>query len=326
MPPWHADAPHGTFVNERRGCRPRRKTAHRTLGGGRRAAGQPRGSAAAPDVCRRLEHRHARSGVRAARRLRGPRARARFSTRTSTSRPDSPRRSGCRRSKRGRAIARWCITSSCTAGPARRSTGAAPIMVPNREDRHAAAGGRPAIGRRSGPGSDRRACWPRTPGHRSPGSPARHHPAPAAGRRAPVPDALHHQRRRRHRPIESRTDLRESSHRRQMHASAGFLNARRGNAPARRRRIGGHDRRDVRCRTRSCGACSRTRTCAARVGSTSSSGPTARARSCRSRVRLQLADVILVRDAARVPRCELTSMAWYDNSASNKSNPDTKSK
>ena len=266
MPPWHADAPHGTFVNERRLSAAQKDLIARWVAGGA-PQGNPADLPPRPTFADGWTHRHARSGVRAARGLRGPGAGHDPVPRTSTSRPDSPRRSGCRRSKRGPAIARWCITSSSTTR--RRPTARAPRrswcrtattdMLPRRE------AGRPAAA-----AADRTVA------------PARHLRARAPIRRCSqlgtalrlppggvlaVPDALHRQRHGRHRSIEGRPHLREAAASHARCARRQFLNARLVLPPGAADEAVDDRRRRLR-RTRSCGASSRTRTCAASSGAT----------------------------------------------------------
>ena len=251
-------------VRQRAAAVGRAEGPHRTLGRGRCAAGQPGGSAAEADVRRRLEHRHPRSGVRAARGLRGPRA----------------GHDSVRELLRADGIHRDQVAAG-DRGPARQSRAGAshPRLLPGparRHGRRADHGAQPrgqhaaaaADGQPTAAAADRTvaSAGHLRARHRSAGVPARHRSAAAAGRRDPVPDALHEQRHRRHRPIESRTHLREAaaSHR---DARVG-VPERQAGASARRRRSGGRRPTPRLRRTRSCGVSSRTRTCAASSGAT----------------------------------------------------------
>ena len=111
MPPWHADAPHGTFRNERSLTQ-----AQKDVRAGRRRA---RLKAIHP-IFRRFRP-SPQAGASASpmrssqcRRTTPFRRKARSSTSTSTSPRISPRRSGCRRSRPVRGIASWCTMCSCS--------------------------------------------------------------------------------------------------------------------------------------------------------------------------------------------------------------------
>ena len=71
MPPWHAAAPKGTFLNER-GLTDEEKRILVAVGEHRRKEGRPQGPAAGSGLYRRLGHRQAGRGVRNGGGIQGP--------------------------------------------------------------------------------------------------------------------------------------------------------------------------------------------------------------------------------------------------------------
>ena len=114
MPPWHADRQYGSFRNDLSLTQREIDTiaawvkARRQRGQSVRASGAARSSPMAgrlgtPDQVFEMQADY-----------QVPAYWQRSTTSTSRSRPASPRTSGCRQVKCARAIARTCITSSCT--------------------------------------------------------------------------------------------------------------------------------------------------------------------------------------------------------------------
>src|SRR5215471_2684608 len=106
MPPWHADAPPGTFENERRLSDVDKKTLLDWA-----ANGAPKGTTRIfrPRRTTRMAGRSARPiSCSRCRKTSRWRRKARFRISISISRRTSPSRSTCRRSKRGPATARSC--------------------------------------------------------------------------------------------------------------------------------------------------------------------------------------------------------------------------
>ncbi len=281
MPPWHADAPHGTFRNER-GLTSGAEGPDRAMGG-RGCAGRQ----SCRSACRR--RRSPPAGASASR-MRSSRCRrttpfpprARSSTSTSTSRRTSPRRSGCRRSRRGRVIG--CSSTTCSSTTRRRPTVRArrPCCSPiaktvecQRDDRRR----KPAAARRELRGPPAGDLCAR---HQPAGVSVGYRASSATWWRAAFADPLHREWHRRHRSDEGRDDLREGA------ARAG--DARRAvpqrpvHDPGRRLQSRSEHRRRVSRRTPRCGDSSRTPTFAGSGGATRSNCPTARrSRSCRCR-------------------------------------------
>ena len=238
MPPWHADAP-DRHVLQRAKADGRGESDARALGRGRRSRRRSDGAEAS--------HRRLPRAGASARPTRSSRWRrttpfrraGRSSTSTSTSRPTSPRRSGSRRSRRVRAIARSCITSSSIYEAPPDGPRVPPAIQPNREDSRIES-------RESAGQSAAAQHWiPDSPaghvcaGHGRAGVSRRHRAATGAGRRASPAGALHRQRHGGHRSQQGRSDLREGAasrgdargavHQRAVHDSAG----RRGSSRSR---------------------------------------------------------------------------------------------
>ena len=117
MPPWHAAAPKGTFLNERGLTDDERKTLLAWANDGA-PKGDPKDLPPAARLSRRL------GDGQAGRRLRdaggqGSRRGGHRDTSISTSRRTSPSRSGFRRSSCGPATARSCTTRSPSTRPSR---------------------------------------------------------------------------------------------------------------------------------------------------------------------------------------------------------------
>ena len=112
MPPWHADMPHGTFLNER-GLTDAEKSDDLPLGCERRAAGRSEGHAIRAEYPERLVDRQTRRRLRDAGRVQGPRRRRDPVPSSFTFRRTSPSRNGFRPSRYARAIAMSSITCSC---------------------------------------------------------------------------------------------------------------------------------------------------------------------------------------------------------------------
>ena len=110
--------PRGTFSNDRRLDRSGKGNLDR-LGGSRRQQGDPKESAGASEIRRRVGDREARRGADHGEAVRGSGGGDRFLISISGSRRTSPRTSGCRRLKFAPAFARWCTI--CWSSAANRT-------------------------------------------------------------------------------------------------------------------------------------------------------------------------------------------------------------
>ena len=284
MPPWHADAPPGTFENERR-LTAAQKRRHRPVGGGRCARGRPRG----PPAARRRFDDGWRIGtagrrLRDARRLRG--ARARHDRVRVLLHPDELHRdaSGCRRSKCGPATARSCTTCSSTTRRRRTARRARPVLAPNPRAQPRCRAREHRLRRRATPGRPSRAAS--RPMRLAPirRSSATARPC-ACAPGGVLQFQMHYTTNGTAGTDRTKVGmvLRQGSRRPGDPRDRPFLNAHADDSCRRRRPSRGHRRRVPAGRDAS-GASSRTRTCAASGGATRWRCPTAPSRpSCRCR-------------------------------------------